>query len=75
MPPVMAQVIPPIMPAAAPVADYNTLMALAGTKMTEGKLTHPGLGTILVEHGIANFQELIPRPDLIAAIYNRIAAL
>jgi hypothetical protein len=78
------QGIPPVQPIpAAPVAtpvtaptiDYNTLMNLVGAKMMEGKLSNASLGTIMVEYGITNFQELIPRPDLIPTIYAKVYAL
>jgi hypothetical protein len=73
------QVIPPVqsVPAApaAPTIDYNTLMNLTGAKMMEGKLSNASLGTIMVEYGITNFQELIPRPDLIPTIYAKVYAL
>jgi hypothetical protein len=74
------QVIPPVQPVpaapvAAPAIDYNTLMNLVGAKMMEGKLSNASLGTIMVEYGITNFQELIPRPDLIPTIYAKVYAL
>jgi hypothetical protein len=70
------QVIPPVQPVpAAPTIDYNTLMNLVGAKMMEGKLSNASLGTIMVEYGITNFQELIPRPDLIPTIYAKVYAL
>jgi hypothetical protein len=62
--------------AAAPVElNYGSIMTVCGEKMKQGRLDAATLGIIQLEHDLENLSQLVSRPDLIQAVYNRISAL